>query len=291
MNFVNFNTDRVVIVQYPPGAGGKFLVNSLALGSNAVFHQADFAQLQLKQGLSAQEKLDILSNRLKDIKEKWNDLRFCNLNFFGITNETYLEQYSDLKQLWPLKSIVQHTIEADCYFFITVHTAKYLEATMQVWPNAKIVVFENSEDFLKEYRSEYLAETEIDYQQQILIQLKRYWGLIRDPSWPMLPPTDINQLEALPPAIVQEINRQFRELYSYFLKVDNNQLNVNSIMNQHLDCLIQNKNVNFWNTSHYFSKDTTVSNIISLSQTLGIKNIDKDIVGQYYQQWINKIKG
>jgi hypothetical protein len=57
---INFDYDKVIILKYLPGGGGKFLSGCLGLSDDAVLMRKDLAQMQLDGKLSIEKKLKYL---------------------------------------------------------------------------------------------------------------------------------------------------------------------------------------------------------------------------------------
>jgi len=291
VNNINFNTDKIVIVYYPGGTGGKFLLNCLALGSNSVFQEADLATQQLNNKFSSDQKIQMLLTRLENVSNQWNDLNMSNLNYSGITNNTYLEEYKQSKYIWPFKSVVQNTVDHDNYFFLTAPTPKYLSAMLGIWPNAQLIILENYKNFLNNYRQEYINDININYESVRLMQLAQYWKIIRDPTWPKTPPKSIEEVNRLPQTILNELNHQFKEIYRYFQSTDVPKfIDTQAIKDQHLTQIIKDRsNVFTWDVEYYTSVECTIDNVMELAHRLGIKDINPKSVRCYYAKWIETL--
>ena len=95
-NFINFNTDNLIICCYPSGAGGKFLINCLGLSDDAVFQSHILAEKQLNLNFSQFNKMEYLDTELKKITSNWNDLNLGCEQLFGIPNHSYFAMSSKL---------------------------------------------------------------------------------------------------------------------------------------------------------------------------------------------------
>jgi hypothetical protein len=292
VNNINFNTDKIVIVYYPSGTGGKFLLNCLALGSNSVFQDVHLVNTQFTQGLSGKQKLQILLARLNATTTHWNDLGMGNLALYGFPNTRYLEYYPEHKEIWPFNEIIQNIIEHNNYFFLISHTPKYLEAMSNVWPNARLIIFENYDQFLKHNRPESVTNPIVNYADTLQQQLLKYWKAIRDSSWPELPPTTVNELNLLPTYIVEEINQTFSEIYRYF-QTDTTPTVVDGSITiaNHLNRIINNKhNVLRWDVDKNYNELTISDSVLELAKKIGIENIDSEDVKCYYINWKNTLQ-
>ena len=69
MEMYNYNTDKLVIVAYPTGAGGKFLINCLGVSKHACLQNWELYDL------TSTEKKQLILDRLQStLKGTWNDL-------------------------------------------------------------------------------------------------------------------------------------------------------------------------------------------------------------------------
>jgi len=132
---LNWNSDKVVIVHYPAGAGGNFLHNALALSKNAVPQNSSFA------GLTHEEKI-------KRILESANESDFHTgiIEMFGCY--IYSIPNYKLKMLEFSKELTDITFSNN-YWFVNSHTDLQLEKCKYLFPNCKILSFYNYEDFCK----------------------------------------------------------------------------------------------------------------------------------------------
>ena len=83
---INFDTRNLIIVCYPGGAGGKFLINSLGLSDDCVFQDADLASRQLQQDFTPADKFSYLTNKINKVTGEWHDLDLGCVQLFGVTN-------------------------------------------------------------------------------------------------------------------------------------------------------------------------------------------------------------
>ena len=69
---------KVVILYYPPGAGGKFLTSCLSLASNCAFPDP----MYVNTSLTSVEKFDIFMGRLDTVGATWNDFLIRPTKFY-----------------------------------------------------------------------------------------------------------------------------------------------------------------------------------------------------------------
>ena len=161
-----------------------------------------------------------------------------------------------------------------------------------VWPNAQLIVFENYDQFLKHNRPESVDNPIVNYSDTLQQQLLKYWKSIRDPSWPELPPTTVNELNLLPTYIVEEINQTFLEIYRYFQTDATHTVIDKSIaIANHLTQITHNKhNVFRWDVDKNYNELTIANSVLALAQKIGIENIDPEDVEGYYINWKNTLQ-
>jgi hypothetical protein len=140
---INYHTDKLIILCYPGGAGGKCLINSLGLSNGAVFQDIDLAIKQINGNFSPLDKLSYLKNQFALCKDHWSDLNLGCIQFFGINNNVYLT-----KSPIVINPDVEQIINQNLYFFIVAHNINYLKEYLIHWPNAKIILFKNTKDFI-----------------------------------------------------------------------------------------------------------------------------------------------
>jgi hypothetical protein len=54
---VNFDSDKVIVVHFPPGAGGHFLMDCLAISDNILHNKEEFAKAKRKSNWDEQKSL------------------------------------------------------------------------------------------------------------------------------------------------------------------------------------------------------------------------------------------
>ena len=145
---INYDTKNCIIVAYPPGAGGNFLINSLALSKHAVMSDKDLAEQQLAGSLTSVDKLEILKTRIQNSSNThWNDLKLGILSLTGVTPENYYTLSKE--QIDQTYYDVVHTLSnSDYKFFLMAHDKRSLEQICKIWNNPTIILFENTKKFV-----------------------------------------------------------------------------------------------------------------------------------------------
>lgn len=148
---LNFSTNKLITFCYPPGAGGKFLMNCLALSRHAVF-----------QDQSLVYKEFYLENKHKEI--------FYNFKFASamkslpvkseLKNWMYYEYDIDLfnweaSDSWH-KKLTNNSVSNEVKilsnhnknFFLVAHDVEKLKKIINYFPNTKILLIKNFLDFM-----------------------------------------------------------------------------------------------------------------------------------------------
>lgn len=130
---LNWQSDKLLIIYYPRGAGGNFVANALALSDSVE------AQDVLLLNIPYEDKVKSLFERSKEFDFFTGIEELFGLNIYEVSNDKlrrceYSQKLVDVsygKKYWP----------ASC------HTELQLEKLLQLFPNAKILKLENCEDF------------------------------------------------------------------------------------------------------------------------------------------------
>ena len=206
--------DKIVIVFYPPFAGGKFLINNLGLNDRAVFQDSDLARRQIDNDFSYRDKLEYLSTHLDSAAKDahWNDLKLGCIQLFGYRGLDYQLEYPEIlaDQTNP---IVQTIISENLFLFLGAHDIMALRSELNFWTNAKVIGFTNSDSFVKER-----LPNVFDHDKFRKIR-SDYWNTIKGESWPDLPPRTESEFLLLPIQVQSELVTNFgNKISKWFLK-------------------------------------------------------------------------
>lgn len=159
---INFDSENIILCVYPRFAGGKFLINSLGLCDQAVFQDSELAEKQLLGNFNSGDKLEFLLSMIdKNNTGEWNDLGLGCVQLFGASERDYSESIPPRnnvhgEQTIPytvnnitvnLKKIIETLSNGDLRFFLVVHDVSNLLPILNVWRNAKVIVFTNTANF------------------------------------------------------------------------------------------------------------------------------------------------
>lgn len=255
---INFDTKNLVIVAYPPGAGGKFLINCLGLSGDAVLQDATLAGLDLDGKLTTDDKFNILKNKISYSQQtkEWNDLNLGCEQLFGKFNPGHPVIFRPI--MAPLS-------QANRLFFLVAHNLEMLEYYKNKWKNAKIIKFDTPREFV-ELRQNYI---------------QRCWDNIRDPGWPVKSPRSTADFGALAHAIQEEIMNEFP---SYLTML-------NQPVNTYDEIAVSEAlSVYHWDTNWYLSEQRTVEEIEKLYSVMSLGNFNKEYITNYYKIWMSALE-
>lgn len=138
---VRFDSDKIIITYFPTYAGGKFLINCLALSCHATFQHADIAlmDLQLKDADASnyynwkvERALDSIPEGEDKIKNwRGNEIYGCDKLFNWAS---YLPTTTNLS--YAIKTLSNRD---DTNFFIIAHNLESLKKIKNLFQNAKIL--------------------------------------------------------------------------------------------------------------------------------------------------------
>ena len=255
-----FHSDKLIVLYYHSGAGGKFLANCLGLSSKCVLQHANLAQQQLDGELSPDQKFDLIMSRL-DCSMSWNDLGLGDSQYFGKS----LDQIVDQSQLG---FVCKEVCNQNLFFVACFHDIEAVNITIKKWPNAKIIHFANDLKFLTKHRTSYLN------------QLSEYWQLVKGPEWPSTSPGSMKEVSQLPVFVQYELKNLFKnQIYN---KVE--------LTTEEFALLIEQDNpILEWNCDWYLDVESTVKSIEYLYKFLGLSDFNPDWIRLYWSKWIEKI--
>ena len=257
---INFNTDRIILVYYPSGAGGKFLINSLGLSDKSVFQSQNLAKKQLKEQFTKKDKINYLISEINKINNTWNDLNLGCEEMFGraaqgVRSLKIQNLSDDTRNLFDFPNVIEHIIKQNYYFFLVCHDITTLAKTLNFWPNAQVIEFVNYIPFQKKYRK-------IDDNQ---------YSMFKGASWPDNFPS-IQEYLNLESAVQLDIENY----YTGFRYFRNNKKQANRV-------------IFHWNPNNYMSYEDTLFYFKELCEILNLNDIDFKDFKLYYKSWTDKL--
>lgn len=276
---VNFDHEHLVFVLYPWGAGGKFLINSLAVSDSAVLQDVQIAQQQIHAELTVQHKKDLVLKRLEQEHTQWQDLNFSVDALTGVNERMYIIHGSDTAQYWPWFDFMSVLTQSTHTWFFDIHDTGHLAAALRVWPRAKIISFKNTDQFLI-WRG-------VNYNRQALQQ---FWNDIRDTTWPKQAPLTWQEFQNLDHRIQQELLHVragdiFRFIQHPAAKAQHDQSYEASVQR-----VCARNEVWRFDTNALLDADRFTQELEHCYAWLGFRDFDKQFATCYHAQWLEKIQ-
>jgi hypothetical protein len=207
--------DKIVIVCYPRGAGGKFLINNLGLNNQAVFQDSGLARLQINNNFSYDDKLAYIFNQFEKTSQnlRWNDLELGCGQLFGIDTVDYQTIYPEVLSTM-FNTVVETIISKNLFLFVVAHDTLVLRKQLDFWVNAKVIGFTNFKNFIN-------TRTSLRHTDKFKKIRSDYWNTIRDNSWPSTPPVTESEFLLLAGPIQHELINNFEnEISRWFNRED-----------------------------------------------------------------------
>jgi len=258
---INFDTNNLIVVAYPPMAGGKFLINCLGLSPDAVFQDKIYAQKDLDNKLTCADKMQILRDKFTKTYKHWNDLGMGCWQLFGASTNQY-EEYSGDMSIFTFNSMPDLLSNSNKLFFIVAHNPTELRAILKIWTNARVIAFTNCLPFIN-YRGGQNPNSD-------------YWQRIKGPSWPDKAPKTLNELLEYPQFIIDNINQLFSTFYDKL---------VDSIERYPHDLT---KTI-FWDNNLYFSAEQTADGVETLYKKFNLSGFNREYILEYHKLWIDTL--
>jgi hypothetical protein len=277
---INFDTPNVVLVVYPWGAGGKFLINSLGVASNACLQNMPLTQRQLRGHATSDNKKQFIRDVLAGVTDRWNDLKMGSTTMLGVDEGLYVTEDPATAQYWPWYNGVSELTYSNQKFFIDVHDAAHLAGLLRVWHNAQIVVFENCQAFLKQRR--------VNYSRQ---ELQSYWRDIQDAEWASVAPETWDEFCALPTEVQHELSTTFNSEIFRFIQHPVATQSLERHRRQQLNAVLNTyKNAPMWlDGNMYLDWKLTKPVIQRCYELFELENIDIEFIEHYYRTWTKLI--
>jgi len=272
-----FATDRIIIVNFPAGAGGKFLTNSIALSHRAVLQHHALTEF------TSDKKLDWLCDRYRSMNTLiWQDLDLGCTQLFGNTRSTMdLGAQVSESTSWQYSNVIPKLIKQNKYFFVVAHNSNQLAWLLQTWTNAKIIRFVNYLDFVEKFRPSYIPiVTRVGPGRKIKKHIFAWWQDHRLDSWPVAPPLTLDAYR-LP---------EYQRIASDVDPIK--QFIVNLTIQQQYD-LTGNVTGHWtidWDTSCYLDQDLYLQQLEILYNKLELTDFDAGRAKQLYAVWVETLE-
>ena len=152
----NENTNNLIIINYRPGAGGKFLSGCLALSEKALHLQENYAKTKYLKKWSEEQSFRASMSLLK-LSEKHNiHIEYDHgISLYGFSYEdNFLSQLSKANIFFK-----ELTNQKEYLFFLTNHFTHY--KNFLYFKNSKNIIIVNDEEILKIRKKEKNKDTNI----------------------------------------------------------------------------------------------------------------------------------
>lgn len=147
-----FNTDKCILVYYPPGASGKFLINCLCLNEEFVpLIQVENHYDDLSSEQKQQEFLFslLVNHTAEEGSFVWSDFNTSDNIFYQVNSiKTNTSAYQTLQELSRSVSL-RYAIHNNKYFFKNAHNEMEMAFFKYVvWKNATLMKFTNIKEWV-----------------------------------------------------------------------------------------------------------------------------------------------
>ena len=272
-----FSTDRIIVVNFPVGAGGKFLSNSIALSRQAVLPHQDLT------AFTSEQKLDLVCTGYESRDTHvWGDIDLgCEQLFGNSRSKIDVESQVSESTSWQYSHKIPKLIEQNKYFFIVSHNSNQLAWITQTWSNAKIIRFVNSLDFMKKFRPFDLPiVTRAGSGWGVKKYISTWWQDHRNESWPVEPPLTLDDYQLLE---YQTIASDIEPIKQFI---------VNLAIQQQYDLTgtVEGHWTTDWDASCYLDRELYLQHLEILYNKLGLDDFDPFKAKQIYVSWIAALK-
>ena len=164
MEKFNYATNKLVIVAYPMGAGGKFLINCLGVSEASCLQDWELYDL------TSTEKKQLILDRLESTPNgTWNDLdlgcfKMFENNLDGIT----VEEIHSID--WEFQKIVDIS-NGDKYYFQVTHNAQDYATLVNAFPNARTINFIKCNQIKRDI---YNPTTDLNIESEFVFNVNNY---------------------------------------------------------------------------------------------------------------------
>jgi hypothetical protein len=259
----------VVIVNFPRFAGGKFLINCLALSQHVCIPHAKFVDHLLNYPRDKQYRLQaVLSSLPSDrasMKNWINQWEFGEVQLFGLKFIEALKNQTLNRDQIP-KSIAR-LFESKMTIPLTCHVnTDIIKQIISYWPNSQVVNLINYKKFSaisRQLKSD--TQLHIDVAGNYCEEKYNFLSGSSWPQWQQFESVGFNayKLNDIDPLIQQEIDAYYRW--------------------QQIDCACYQFDID----GTIFQKDLFIEAVKQLYCELGFDDFDPDLVAVYWQHYID----
>ena len=285
----NFECDRILIIRYNVGAGGKFLSACLSMSQDVVVPDTELARLEMQGQLTKQQLQQTLLSRALDKNGSWNDFGLFDQYFWGFDKFRYFNfdvSTMGLLEWGPL--IPELTQRNDRWLPTNLHPFLTTVRLSEVWPNATILFLENPDKFKTRFRPHRLYGTRDAGLADLRINI--FWKNCRGGDWPVWAPRTLEEYNDLPEWIKNEIKERYDdEILWYFRDADLEQKQTE--IEKELQAKLMKKHRSIlWDCDWYLDPRTFAEKCGWLYQQLDLVDYDESLVMGFYHGWISKMQ-
>jgi hypothetical protein len=265
-------SNRLIVVNYPQGTGGKFLIAALGLSNST---------LPLTHALQEStliERMQFLQHELDKARltSKWDDFNLYMTTYYGfeiprvndfLDNPTDQSIWDEIFVMINNSEMFNSLSKQNKYFFVDTHTLE-IKNIRKFWPEATIILFNEQYQEFNDWRENQT------YHRNCLKE--DFWKNIKGTDWPDIPPYNSDEFHQLPTNIRDEIHNKFPDLLKLYVKETFH-------TTEDID------NVIMWRANDYLNYDKFMPAIARLYQDLGLDNFDIDNISRLYQHWYSTL--
>lgn len=141
---------KVIIFNFPAGAGGKMLQNCVGLSRYCVLGKSEYARWQLSANVDSefyQQKFNWILNTLPLKLSAENPNEWLSYEF--LAQDLYGMDHNGFKSKLKLSTLLYDLAEKNLWSMLTTHNFDSCEYYYSYWPNIKHVCLTNNEKFAK----------------------------------------------------------------------------------------------------------------------------------------------
>lgn len=277
----DFLTDRITIILYPPGAGGKFLAACLGLSRYALLNDASTLCNQCQGEVTQQQKFNLLKTRLLAVGDMWSDL--------GLAFPTPADHFYQ----WPveLKSWYDHSyefctvIKSSLHLFTEISNSNRMDWQYKLYPKARVIGFTNAFEFIKHHRPRRFHPDHWRYSHDLRV----LYESMRQSHWPEGPPHSHQQLNDPCWNLLLTSNQK-----SQLLELTYDEDFIETWYNIEQSNIVKQTQRaqyhRFWDTFTYTNQDRFLNALQDLYQWFEFDDYNKDLLSQLYSLWHDKSK-
>jgi hypothetical protein len=274
---IDFNTDQIIIVDFPGFGGGKFIMSCLSLSKHATPQNTKIADYLLNNPEDYEYRLNAVMSTLPPPEEmtKWRERwEFGDTEFYGGDVLTSLKNWKHgPHHMTPVNQRLYNLISKQMCFFITSHGGTgMVEKIVDVWPNARIVSLINSEKFWNiavRLKQDKVQDPKFASYAGNMCQDK--YQLLKGPDWPdwdLFEKCNYDVDKVLSCVTIRlDIQLEMKQFYHWYK--------------------IKNKKFMLDVDNNYFDKDCFLQTMRDLYTWMNFDDFNSDLVERFYQQYMS----